>query len=100
VVVLKWKRGESAALATLSPKARRFLTPFIELVSVPTDLDTGEQTMALDKHVGTALDRIVKCWGTTDPFFLDPIKVAADTFGTKDGTIFVFAEAKCAFRPT
>lgn len=94
VPVLKWKRAEQAALHTLAPPAKSALTPLLEIVSIPADLDSGDQTKTLEEHVDPAINKIPIAWGTADPFFLDPAQVAGDLSATgMDGANYVFSEA-------
>lgn len=91
VPVIKWKRGEQSALKDLSPLVRSRLTPLIELVQIPIDLDTGEQSKTLEEHASPAVDRLLEVWGTDDPFFLDCGDIVDDSTETGiSGPAYVF----------
>lgn len=95
VPVLQWKRAEQSAIQTMSLSTRAGLTPIIQIVSIPVDLDSGDQTKTLEQHSDPALDRLVTVWGTNDAFFLDPAEVAGDISATSvDGSAYVFGQAQ------
>ncbi len=95
VPILTWKQAEQAALDTVPVASRTGLTPLLEVVPIPVDLETGAQNRTLDAHINPSLDRIVAVWGTNDEFFLDPSEVALDiSTGGQNGSQFVYAEAQ------
>lgn len=75
VPALTWKRGEQAALQAVPDAQRVQLTPLIQLVEIPIDLETGDQKKSLDEHLEPAVKKIESIWGTRH-FFLDPREVA------------------------
>jgi hypothetical protein len=95
VPVLKLKRGEADALRALTPATKGSLTPLIEMVPIPTDLDTGDEKETLEEHVDPDIAKLVTAWGTKDAFFLDPGEVAAAMSATMmAGAEYVFSEAQ------
>jgi hypothetical protein len=95
VPVLKWKRAEQAALRGLAPATKARLTPLLEIVPIPTDLETGDQTKTLEEHCDPGIEKMVSSWGTSDVFFIDPAEVASEVSATgMDGATYVFSEAR------
>ena len=72
VPILKWKLGEQRAIGDLDPGVKRCITPLIEVVQRDLDLETGEPTKALKKHIEDKVKGIAQVWGTERRFFLDP----------------------------
>lgn len=93
VPALTWKRAEQAALQSLAVAARAQITPLIDIVPIPVDLDTGGQKKTLEEHVDPAIARINTAWGAAE-FFLDPAEVALDLNAqNQSGAVHVFAHA-------
>lgn len=94
VPVIKWKRGEQAGVRQLGAGVKARLTPLVEIIPIPRDLDTDVQTRDLAQHVDPHLDALVSAWGTADPFFLDSEAVAGDSLNGIDGAEHVFTGAQ------
>ena len=69
VPILKTKAGEMWALMHMESKWRAQMTPLFEVHKHKVKKDTKPKP--LDLHVGGVCESILKCWGTSDPFFLD-----------------------------
>ncbi|WP_437587347.1 beta family protein [Sorangium sp. So ce1000] len=95
VPVLKWKRAEQTALGSLAPHIKSRITPLIELVSIPIDLDSGNQSKTLEQHVGPAIQKLASSWEVNAPLFLDPEAVSADAASDGlGGAAYSFVEAQ------
>lgn len=90
VPILKWKRGEQKALKETTATAKSRITPLLEIVEVPCDLDDDTPTKTVEDHVEPAVEKIPGAWGVKRRFFLDPWLVSGNTTGGKTG-------AECAF---
>lgn len=100
VPILTWKQAEQAALLNTPTALRTQFTPLIEIVPIPTDLDTGDPTRTLEGHIDPAIDKLVTSWGTTLAFFLDPGEVALDLSSTgTDGAMYVYNSAQARGLP-
>ena len=66
VPVLKGKQGEFRALAKLSPKAIKNLTPLIDVPRI-----SQKSRKALDKHLDDVAHAIISSWNIEIPFFVD-----------------------------
>lgn len=76
--LVKWKRGEQAAISILAPSVKKKITPIIEVVPIPRDLKTGEQTRSLEAHMDTAVNALEQVWGNSDTFYLDCDEISSD----------------------
>jgi hypothetical protein len=78
VPILTWKQAEQAALQATPPQSKSKLTPVLQLVPIPLDLDDGTPTRTPNEHIDPAINRIAPAWGTATEFFLDPGDVALE----------------------
>lgn len=69
VPILKTKAGELWSLRHLNLKWRPLVTPVLEIHNPPKKKD--EPPKPMPKHVDDVCTSIRKCWGTTNPFFID-----------------------------
>ena len=76
--LVKWKRGEQGAISILAPSVKNRITPIIELIPIPRDLETGEQSRSLEDHVGIALKALEQVWGGSALFYLDCDEISSD----------------------
>lgn len=92
--LVKWKRAERMAISLLDPTVKSKITPIIEIIPIPRDLDTGEQTKNLEDHVGSASKTIETAWGKDDLFYLDCEEISADQSSDGHyGPSYMFAQA-------
>lgn len=69
VPILKTKAGEIWSLRNLHPKWRSLVTPLLEIHPPSKKKDKPLKPMV--EHVDDVCESIRKCWGTTNPFFID-----------------------------
>lgn len=71
VPILKWKRGEQNALATLSTTTKSNLTPLIEVAPMDWDFVNDQYKKTIDEHLNNYGESISNCWNDNRPLFLD-----------------------------
>lgn len=69
--ILKWKRGELAALSHLLAQDRTSIIPMLELLDDTLDLEEEPAASGGPTPFDRAATQVKKAWGTT-PFFIDP----------------------------
>lgn len=62
VPVLRGREGEFSAYETLSPDLKQFLTPLIELPSIPFDYAQNRPQRTLSEHLSTLLNRVAQAY--------------------------------------
>lgn len=88
VPVLKGKDGEFRALASLTPEAKRRLTPFIDIPRRDLDLKTNQPKNQIDAYLDKKARKIYRAWGTKRQIFVDVFDLELD-LRTPTGTHFV-----------
>lgn len=69
--VIKWKRGEKAALHHLDASIKKHITPIIEIPIMDFDYKKGEYKKSLDSHLAPTSEEILKYWGKERSVYLD-----------------------------
>jgi hypothetical protein len=83
VPVLKAKDAELKALGALVPRVKDRIHPLLEVMPEGVaDVKTGTRK-SLDTHLAKTHARIVKCWGTSSPMFVDFIVDRGRVVGKK-----------------
>jgi hypothetical protein len=70
VPVLRWKAGERAALKTLRPGDKAFMTPIVELLPGYMRPRRAKISGPKTDDLAVVVDQIAECWGS-DPIFVD-----------------------------
>lgn len=88
VPVLKGKDGELRALEQLPPKARRNITPFIDIPRRDLDIKTSRPKDSIDAYLEKKANKIHMFWGTNQKIFVDVFDLDLG-LRTPSGTHFV-----------
>lgn len=98
VPILRWKKAERNALATLYEKDSHCLTPLFEIIpeNIIKKGKLSKQDTMLDLEVATnkVIEQLVKCWGPR-PFFIDLLWLTTDTLKQRTGS-FLEMLSQCA----
>lgn len=78
IPILKGKRGEFDALSWLDDELKGGVSPMIEVVPVPRDLEDDTPTKSIEAHLQTAVTQIARGWGDSAPVLLDTIWLDPD----------------------
>jgi hypothetical protein len=71
VPIIKGRRGEYRALATLAPDVMARLTPIIEIPPIDWDHENETPMRTVDAHVGRVAPALQQAWGVSRSFFVD-----------------------------
>jgi Beta protein len=71
VPLLKGRRGEYDALATLDPSVRSVLTPLIEIPPIPWNFEEDRPEKTIDSHLAKIGKNFERSWPLNRPFYVD-----------------------------
>jgi hypothetical protein len=69
--ILKGKRGEYDALATMPLESCARLYPVVEVMPIPWDWQRDVPARTLDAHLARDVGSIMECWGCDQPVMVD-----------------------------
>jgi hypothetical protein len=98
VPILKGRAAEYDALEALTDSQKAALTPLVELMPIPWDVENNRASTNGDEHIANAERGLLRAWGTIRPILLDLLWLGpeARTLDGKHPMAFMLQRAAAA----